>query len=400
MHHLIELTKKETKIIAGLMSGTSVDGIDAVLLKVIGSGIATKFEQIAFQTYPFPEGARELILKNSVRETSNVEDICRLNIVLAQLYAESVKKIAEEANSNVSDIDLIGSHGQTIHHLPQAHEMFAYKVKSTLQIGDPSTIAKLTGIITVGDFRTGDMAVGGEGAPLVPCFDYISFRSEKISRGLLNIGGIANITALPKNCSVDDVLAFDTGPGNMIVDALIQTFYGMPYDENGAVASSGTICQPLLERMKTDEFVSRKPPKSTGRERYGDAFHGEFIEPFVNMLLEESRHELPDIIATATDFTAWAVFRNYKLFIEPETKLDEIIVSGGGAHNKFMMRSLQKYFNGVRVAQIEDFGFSSDAKEAICFAILANEAISGNPANVPRATGASRSVILGKICLP
>ncbi len=392
MHHLIELTKKETKIIAGLMSGTSVDGIDAVLLKVIGSGIATKFEQIAFQTYPFPEGARELILKNSIRETSNVEDICRLNISLAQLYAESVKKIADGANISVSDIDLIGSHGQTIHHLPAASDMFGYKVKSTLQIGDPSTIAKLTGIITVGDFRIGDMAIGGEGAPLVPYFDYISFRSEKISRGLLNIGGIANITAMPKNCSVDDVLAFDTGPGNMIVDALIQTFYGMPYDENGAVASSGTVCQPLLERMKTDEFVSRKPPKSTGRERYGHAF--------VNMLLEESRYELPDIIATATDFTAWAVFRNYELFIEPETKLDEIIVSGGGAHNKFMTRSLQKYFSGVRVAQIEDFGFSSDAKEAICFAILANEAILGNPANVPRATGASRSVILGKICLP
>jgi len=392
MHRLIELTKKETKIIAGLMSGTSVDGVDTVLIKVTGNRTATKFEQIAFQTYSFPEGARELILKNSVRETSNVEDICRLNIFLAQLYAESVKKIADEAKINLSDIDLIGSHGQTIHHLPKAHDMFGYKVKSTLQIGDPSTIAKLTGIVTVGDFRTADMAMGGEGAPLVPYFDYIIFRSDTINRGLLNIGGIANITVLPKNCSVADVLAFDTGPGNMVIDALMKRFYDRKYDEDGQVAFSGAISELLLEKLKTDEYVSRKPPKSTGRERYGDTF--------VDMLLQETECQIPDIIATATDFTAWAVFHNYELFIQPETRLDELLVSGGGAHNKFMMKSLQKYFGNVSVKLIEDYGFSSDAKEAICFAILANETISGNPANVPRTTGASKPVILGKICLP
>jgi anhydro-N-acetylmuramic acid kinase len=392
MKQLLELTRKETKTIAGLMSGTSLDGIDAVLVKVSGAGTSTRFEQIAFETVQFPQGARELILRNSARETSNVEDICRLNIYLAHLYADAVKKIAAATKIDLNEIDLIGSHGQTIHHLPQTYDMFGLEVKSTLQIGDPSTIAKLTGIISVGDFRTSDMAVGGEGAPLVPYFDYIIFRSKTINRGLLNIGGIANITVLPKDSAVKDVLAFDTGPGNMVVDALMKRFYDRDFDKNGEVASNGTIFPGLHQKLETDDFVSKRPPKSTGRERYG--------RQYVENLLSQPGCQTADIIATVTDYTAWAIFRNYELFIQPETTLDELLVSGGGAHNRFMMKSLSKYFQGVDVKPIEDYGFSSDAKEAICFAILANETISGNSANVPRTTGAKRPTILGKICLP
>jgi anhydro-N-acetylmuramic acid kinase len=271
--------------------------------------------------------------------------------------------------------------------------MFGKDVSATLQIGDPSVLAKLTGIATVGDFRVGDIALGGQGAPLVPYFDYILFRSNEKSRSLLNIGGISNITYLPKGCGTQDVLAFDTGPGNMIVDRLMKKMFNKDFDEGGAIAIAGTIQGDMIDWLMTDTFVRMAPPKSTGRERYGD--------PFVTSLLEKyGGRRIEDIIATVSEFTAVSVYTNYLLFLKTKGGIDELFVSGGGAHNRYILDSLRNHFGGVSVAAAEDIGISSDAKEALCFAVLANELISGNPANLPSVNGASKETLLGKICLP
>jgi anhydro-N-acetylmuramic acid kinase len=393
MKRLFDFVKKGTRLVIGLMSGTSVDGIDAALVEIEGSGIDTRLRQIDFVTLPFPEGLKDFVLKNSITGSSDVADIARLNFLLAQLYADAVSTICRHAAIDPKEIDLIGSHGQTIHHLPQRVKIFGKEVAATLQIGDPSVVAKLTGIITVGDFRVGDVALHGQGAPLVPYFDYLLFRSDKVSRALLNIGGIANITFLPKGCRENDVLAFDTGPGNMIVDQLMKTFYNKDLDENGFVASSGSVKKEMLEYFITDEFITSPPPKSTGRERYGKKYVEDILGKFGSYLKE-------DVVATATEFTSAAVHRNFEQFLSQKGKLDELYVSGGGAHNRFMMDSLRQRFSGTDVMKAESLGISSDAKEAICFAVLANETISGNPTNLPQVTGASNATILGKICLP
>jgi len=395
MQKLIDLSKKNNKYVIGLMSGTSLDGVDAALVEIIGNWVETKINLIGFLDYPFPYGLKEIILKNSVRETSNVEDISRLNFLIPQIYNEAIDSLCEQINFDKSKIDLIGSHGQTIHHLPAKVNFFDHQVSSTLQIGDPSVLAKLSGIITVGDFRTGDVALGGQGAPLVPYFDYIIFHSAEKSRALLNIGGISNITVLHKNGKQHDVLAFDTGPGNMMIDLLMKKFYGKEFDKDGEVASSGKINDDLFIALITqDSFIEAMPPKSTGREYYGEEFLAPLLEEFADVPSEDWLH-------TVSRFTAYAVHRNYEKFIKKETEIDELIVSGGGAKNKFLYQSLADYFSKkTEVKVIDEIGVSSDAKEAICFAVLANETISGNAANIPRTTGASRATILGKICLP
>lgn len=395
MQKLIDLSKKNNKYVIGLMSGTSLDGVDAALVEIIGNWVETKINLIGFLDYPFPYGLKEIILKNSVKETSNVEDISRLNFLIPQIYNEAIDSLCKQIDFDKSMIDLIGSHGQTIHHLPEKVNFFDHQISSTLQIGDPSVLAKLSGIITVGDFRTGDVALGGQGAPLVPYFDYIIFHSAEKNRALLNIGGISNITVLHKNGKQHDVLAFDTGPGNMMIDLLMKKFYEKEFDKDGEVASSGKINDDLFIALITqDSFIEAAPPKSTGREYYGEEFLAPLLEEFADVPSEDWLH-------TVSKFTAYAVHRNYEKFIKKEVEIDELIVSGGGAKNKFLYQSLADYFGKkTEVKVIDEIGVSSDAKEAICFAVLANETISGNAANIPRTTGASRATILGKICLP
>ncbi len=392
MTPLLRLISKGSRLVVGLMSGTSADGIDAALVSISGSGTSTRFRQIAFVSHPYPKGFREYVLKSSLPGTGSVDTISTLNILIAQFFSDAVKAVAKKAGVPLSRIDLIGSHGQTVHHLPEARAMFGKKVRSTLQIGDPSTIAKLSGIVTVGDFRTGDMAIGGQGAPLVPYFDFIAFRSRRKNRALLNIGGIANITLLPKHCTVEDVLAFDTGPGNMVVDALMKKFYGKSFDKDGAVARSGRILTDLIGAMIKHPYFKKRPPKSTGREFFG--------KMFVDDLLRMGRGaRKQDIIATVTEFTPLTIYQQYTQFLSRQRKLDELIVSGGGAHNAYMMEALQRYFSPAEIMTSDDLGVSTDSKEAVCFAVLANETISGNPSNVPGVTGAKAPTILGKICL-
>jgi anhydro-N-acetylmuramic acid kinase len=390
---LNSLYKKRTKLVVGLMSGTSADSIDAVLVSVTGSGIGTKFKQIEFISVSYPKGYSEYLLSNSLPGFGSVDTISTLNILAAEFFADAVKKLAHKARVPLSSIDLIGSHGQTVHHMPEVRKVFGKKTRSTLQIGDPATIAKLTGIVTVGDFRTGDMALGGEGAPLVPYFDYIAFRSKTKNRILLNIGGIANITWLKKNCSLADVAAFDTGPGNMIVDALMKRLYHTQFDKGGRIALRGEILLDIIVDLLRHPYFKRRPPKSTGRELFGKIY----VENILRNC-SGARHE--DVVATLTEFTPLTVFQQFTRFVGPSSKVDELIVSGGGSHNVAMMDALQRYFAPASVLMSRDAGVSADAKEAICFALLANETISGNPSNVPRVTGASRPAILGKICLP
>ena len=393
MQILEKVFKKKIKRIVGLMSGTSADGIDAVVVEVTGNGIHTKLKQLAFATYPYPKGFKEFLLKNSDRATARLDEVARLNVLVAGLFADAAKKIVRKAGFRLKEIDLIGSHGQTIQHLPEFQKMFGKIFRSTLQVGSPAIIAKLTGVATVGDFRIGDVAVGGSGAPLVPYFDYVMFRSPKINRALLNIGGIANITVLPKTCNLQDVFAFDTGPGNMLIDTLIQKFFGKFYDDCGDIASQGEIIPSLLHWMMKHPYLKRRLPKSTGREVFGN--------DFVQQILHRTRGQRKeDIVATVSEFTALSIYDNYLKFIRRKTKFDELLVSGGGVHNRYIMNALRRYFSSVRVAPIENLGFSSDAKEAICFAVLANETIAGNPTNVTRVTGARKPTVLGTICLP
>ncbi len=395
IHELSILSNKKTKNVIGLMSGTSVDGVDTVLLKITGSGVNTKIEQLAFITYPFPKGMRELILRNAETNSGNVTEICKLNFLIARVYAAAIKSLCKKINFPLSQVDLIGSHGQTIHHLPKKEKLYGYDTSSTLQIGDPGVLAKLTGVLTVGDFRVGDVALGGQGAPLVPYFDYIIFHSGKKNRALLNIGGISNITILNKTGKADDVIAFDTGPGNMLIDYLAKKYFNKDYDKDGRFASRGKLNSNLFEWLKrNDDFIERKPPKSTGREYYGKKFLNELILTF-KLIPKE------DLIRTVTRFTAYGIYRNYEKFIKKETKIEELIISGGGAKNLQLISDIKNYFGkSVVVKNVESLGISSDAKEAICFAVLANETIAGHETNIPRVTGAKRKTILGKICLP
>ncbi|MBI1802968.1 MAG: anhydro-N-acetylmuramic acid kinase [Ignavibacteriae bacterium] len=393
MNTLEKLFRKKRKQVIGLMSGTSVDGIDAVLVAITGSGTRSNIRQRAFQTYPYPRGFKQFLLKNSDADTARLDEVTRLDMLVATFFADAAKRIARTAGLRMDDVDLIGSHGQTIHHLPQRQRLFGKSIRSTLQIGNPSALAKFTGVVTVGDFRVGDIAVGGSGAPLVPLFDYLMLRSRTMNRAVLNIGGIANITVLPRNCSIGDVVAFDTGPGNMIIDALTHRFINKPFDNGGMIASRGHIIPELLQWMIKHPYLRLKPPKSTGREAFGQVF--------VDEVLKRGRGMEPaDLVATSAEFMALSIFQSYLRFIRRKTPLAELFVSGGGVHNAYVMEALRRYFTGISIRTTDELGISSDAKEALCFALFANEAVAGHAGNVPGATGARMQTILGVIALP
>jgi anhydro-N-acetylmuramic acid kinase len=392
---LYKLSRKNKKRIIGLMSGTSLDGIDVVLIEVKGNGLTTKIKQRAFDTFPIPEKLREMIHHNAEFKGGNVTELCQLNFMIAHLYADCIIKFLRKLNLKSSNIDLIGTHGQTIQHLPKKEKIFGINSASTLQIGDPSVLAKLTGILTIGDFRVADVALGGQGAPLVPYFDYILYTSKTKNRALLNIGGISNITSLPKNVNLTNIAAFDTGPGNMLIDQVVKRYFNKPFDYNGKLASKGKVNSTLLESLlKSDQFTKTKPPKSSGREYYGKYF----LPPFYEQMDKLNKY---DVVSTITYYTSKTIYYNYEKFIKKNSLLTELFVSGGGALNQTLLKYLQSLFGYSVSVKTSDFiGISIEAKEAICFAVLANETLSGNGANVVTVTGASKPTILGKICLP
>jgi len=388
---LHSLLQKKTRRIIGLLSGTSVDSIDAVLLRVFRSGLETKIKVEDFSTLEIPHKVRLAIFRNSDKGSAKIDEITRLNVIVGALFADAALKIMRKNKLTASTVDLIGSHGQTIHHLPEPKEFEGFRVKSTLQIGDPSVIANLTGVTTVGDFRIADCAVGGDGAPLVPFLDHILFTHKTINRILLNIGGISNLTVLPRRAPKKGVMAFDTGPGNMLIDGMMYHLFKKEYDKNGAIAKKGVVDTELFTYLLEDKIYRANPPKSTGREHYGMQFQKKILNRAKGL-------NKNNIIRTVTEFTAYSIWYNYKQFIEPKTPVKELIVSGGGALNPVIMRSLKNYFSGAKVRKASDFGISTGNKEAVLFAILANECIEGNSANMPAVTGSGREVILGKIC--
>jgi anhydro-N-acetylmuramic acid kinase len=347
--------------VAGIMSGTSLDGIDVAVIDIHKS----KLETVAHRSTPYPADVRKAILN-----VSTVAGISQLNFRLGELYAEAV------LNLGVPGIQLIGCHGQTVYHQGK-------KPANTLQIGESSVIAERTGITVVSDFRTRDIAAGGQGAPLVPFVDYLLFRHAKRNRVALNIGGIANITWLPAGAESNDVRAFDTGPGNMVIDALVSQYTKgkQLYDRNGEIAATGHVDRALLAKLMADKYYKRKPPKSAGREQYG--------ADFVTALGTAT----PDLIATATALTASTIAQGIKLV----GRADEIIASGGGVHNRQLMNNLAALLPYTKIATSTDYGIDADAKEAIAFAVLAYRTYRGRTGNLPGATGASRAVVLGKI---
>lgn len=391
------LLEQDERLVAGLMSGTSLDGIDVVIARLIGHGRELKIEQVAFVTSTYSKEIRQWVLRNSIEETSSVLELSQLNVRLAFEYASAIRQALDIAKVRMEDLALIGSHGQTVHHVPVPVRCAGQPITSTFQIGDPSVLATITGVPVVGDFRLADMALGGQGAPLVPYFDWVYFAADGETRGLLNIGGISNITVLPGTATSDDVFAFDTGPGNMLIDTLSQRFYGLPFDPQGVNAGKGVVHDDLLAGLLLDPYLIQEPPKSTGREYFGELFirNMELMAADKGLVLSAE-----DWMATATTFTAYSIYQAYARFIRPHTTLDVLIVSGGGKHNEFLMERLSRSFAPIPVRTVDDYGLDSDAKEALCFAVLAHETINGIPTNIPKATGASRPTVLGKICLP
>lgn len=378
------LRNKLTKAVIGLMSGTSQDGVDAALLIIKNSGKETKFKIIDSETYEYPKETKEKLRKITTEDKVELKDVTRLNFAIGKSFADSAKKICEKANIEPKKVDLIGSHGQTIMHLPEEINFCGKNIKATMQIGEPSIIAKETGIVTVADFRPCDIALGGEGAPLTAYTDYLMFSSKHKSRAVINIGGITNITLLPRNCSLYDVRAFDIGPGNMCVNEAMKTFYNKEYDKDGQVAISGNVNQKMLKNM-LDNIYFKSVLKSTGRLHFGSPF----VEENIGLASEEDVKE-EDIIATFTEFSANLISKNIgKLDVE------EVILCGGGYKNPVMRSSILKNSRNVTFRSISEFGMTVDNREAVAFAMLANEAVSGNPSNL-----GSKKGILGKIVLP
>ena len=389
---LKDLINKESKLVIGLMSGTSADGIDAVLVRITGHGPSTKVKQLAFISPAYSEEVRARILTIAEGKFGGAKELCLMNALLGHLFADTCLKLCAEAGVDPSDIDLVGSHGQTVWHIPAAEDYLGYSMRGTLQIGDPSEINEKLGCTVVSDFRVRDMAAGGLGAPLVPYTEYILYSDPDRNVGLQNIGGIGNITILPKGGKLSDLSAVDTGPGNMIMDNVISrlTKGQSRYDKGGSLALKGQPSSALLSELMQDPYLQKLPPKTTGREYFGDPYVDKIMKQAEKLVLSPA-----DLMATVTMFTAssiaWSV--DHLCAVRP----DRLIVGGGGAQNPVLMDYIRQCLPDVEVMRNEDLGLDGDAKEAVAFALLANEAIYSQPNNAPAATGASHPVVMGKI---
>lgn len=394
MHPLQRIWQKPQRLAIGLMSGTSADGVDAALIRISGYGVQTRVQQIGFSFLPFEKPVRDRILALAGGDEGGAREVCQMAFLLGDLYAQACLRVCADTGIDPREIDFVGCHGQTVYHIPKAQDYLGRPIRGTLQIGEASVICEKLGCPAVSDFRVRDMAAGGLGAPLVPYTEFLLYRSDSLNVALQNIGGIGNITLLPKSCSMDQVVAFDTGPGNMVMDALTAqlTSGGQSYDDGGRLAAKGTVRQPLLDWMLRDSYLQQQPPKTTGRERYGAAY--------VSVLLEEASRlkiSLTDTLATATRFTAECIRVAVERFCSPRP--DRLIVGGGGSLNPTLMAHIRDCLPGCQVMVNEDLGLDSNAKEAVAFAVLANEALFASCNNAPSATGAAHPVVMGKISL-
>jgi anhydro-N-acetylmuramic acid kinase len=377
--------------VVGLMTGTSADGIDAVVARIMCKRGRLSAAIVSHVHRRFAPKLRDQILR--VCLDGSVAEICELNFVLGERFAAAALAVIKKSKVKRSDIAAIGSHGQTIHHLPNA------RTPSTLQIGEPAVIAERTGITTIADFRVRDMAAGGQGAPLVPFADWALFTDEARPRIIQNIGGIGNLTFLPPRARLGEVIAFDTGPGNMMIDGVVSALSRnrLRYDRNGNWAARGSVSEKLLQEMMAHPFLKRRPPKTTGREEFGQPFVEQILCTALQMRLRPE-----DIVATATAFTASTIAGAYRRFVLPKLSAADrgrlqIVLGGGGANNLTLRRILKERVADGEFLTHDDFGIANSAKEALAFAILAHETLAGRPGNVPGATGAKKAVVLGKI---
>lgn len=372
---------KNYKTIISMMSGTSLDSIDACLLKIYDN---LTFEIMNNYSLEYPKEIRDKLLQLA-NNNGDVKDVCYMNFIVGELFAKTANSLIKKANIKAKEIDFISSHGQTIFHIPTDIEIGEIKTKSTLQIGDISVISHRTGITTVGDFRTKDIAAGGQGAPLVPFADKILFGTDK-NRLIQNIGGISNVTVLSKEC---EMFAFDNGVGNMLIDYFTQKLFNIPFDENGEIASNGDINENWLNELLKEPYYEQLPPKTTGRE----LFNKEYAEK----IFKTAPIKKEDIIATITALTAKVITDSYKKFILPKTTIDEVVLGGGGAYNKTLISYMQKFMPELTIKTHEDFNIPNKLKEAIAFAYLGYFTLNKQTNNAPECTGALSNIIMGKI---
>jgi anhydro-N-acetylmuramic acid kinase len=398
--------RQPATLVLGLMSGTSADGIDVALVRIAPDATAAvrranhqdrsaRLEN--FATLPFPPAVRAAVLHVAEGHQLSPGDLSQLNFRLGQVFAQALLAACRKFRLNPKRVALIGSHGQTIYHQGAPSPLLGEQVASTLQIGEPAVIAALTGITTVGDFRPADIAVGGQGAPLVPWVDYRLYRHPRLGRAALNIGGIANVTIIPPAAKPDQVFALDTGPGNMLIDALVRHFtHGRrAYDRDAQMAASGRLLPALLDDLLADPYLRRPPPKTAGREQYG--------EPYLRKLLAwgaRHRAQPADLVRTATILTALSIVDAFHRWVLPRASVAQIIVAGGGARNPLLCSQIAAALPHIELIPSDRLGVPGDAKEAFAFALLAFETFHRRPANIPSATGATRPAILGKICYP
>ncbi|ETW97893.1 MAG: hypothetical protein ETSY2_43725 [Candidatus Entotheonella gemina] len=378
--------------IIGMISGTSVDGVDAALIEVRDDGASTRVQVLAHNTYPYPPHLQEQLLAAAYPDSSSVDLICHLNAAVGVCFAEAAIAIAAAANAAIESVDLIGSHGQTIHHIPVATTTPLRSV-STLQIGEPCVITERTGVTTVADFRPRDMAAGGLGAPLAPYGHHQLFADSRRPKLVQNIGGIANVSALTST-DVMQTLAFDTGPGNMLIDEAARHASGgqQRFDDGGQLAAQGQTHAGLLSELLQHPFITQPPPKATGREAFGKDLWQRIHDRAADFNLSPA-----DIARTCTAFTVESIALNYERFIFPHQAIDEIIVCGGGAENPLLMQLFRQRVQPISVVTPEHYGYPNAALEAIIFAMLAHATIRNRPSNIPRTTGAAHPVVLGKI---
>ena len=389
--------RQSDRLAVGLMAGTSLDGVDAALVRLGGPVDQPRVKLLKFITVAYPATLHDRLLHITGGGASNAAEISELNFRVGEAFARAALQVCRRAGVEPSRLAVIGSHGQTIFH----QGLRAGKVRaSTLQIGEPAVIARLTGATVVADFRTADVAAGGEGAPLVPMVDYLLLRDDRQGTIALNIGGIANLTVIPARARPADVFGFDTGPGNMVMDALVRHFTDgvKGYDAGGRLATRGLVIEPTLRRALAYPFFRRRPPKSAGREQFGH----EFVSCYFLSESDRCRHE--DLLRTAAELTARSIAYAIHRFVFPRLAagrtLHRLVISGGGAHNRMLADRLQELLPELRLQRSDDCGLPVDAKEAIAFAILAERTLHGLPGNLPTVTGAKRSVVLGKVAQP
>jgi anhydro-N-acetylmuramic acid kinase len=391
MHWLSRLIERPTRRIIGFMSGTSTDGIDTVVVEVSGARRETRVKTLAFRTYPYEPEIRQRIFDIYPPRRLSGRGITRLSFDLGEVFAQAALDIIAEAGLTPADIDLIGHHGVFIYHDPADRRRG--RSGAHLEIGEPAVIAERTGIPVVADLRVRDVAAGGNGSPLSPYVDWILFADAAKGRAVQNIGGIANVTGLPPNAALEEIQSFDTGPGSMLLDGLVARFTGGrdAFDRNGERAARGRVHPDLLQYLMKTPFIRQPPPKAAGRENFGDTFLRRLMKRADELRLDED-----DVLATATAFTVEAIASHYERFLAPRFTIDEAVLGGGGVHNATMMRMLKARLPRITWLRHEDFGIDGDAREAISWAVLANESIQGVCNNVPSATGARHPVILGK----